>query len=173
MRSGLSANVLNRRNDIGVCTATADIAVHGLLYVVIGWADGFLEYGNGRHSLAGGAVATLVSVMLDEGCLHRMQMATLAYTFDRDNFVSGMHYGKRKTGIHAAAVDMDRTCAALAMVTAFLGARQIEVFTQTVQQGRAWIDAEPMDLPVNRQGDRHFEGIRIDLGRRLGPQIVR
>jgi ribosomal protein S7 len=62
-----------------------------------------------------------------------------------------VHDGKRQAGIDAAAVGDDRTGAALAVVAAFLGAGQMQVFAQRVEQARPRIELERMNLPVDVQ----------------------
>src|SRR5712672_1613728 len=72
VRLGLFARRLYGCDDVGIRAAAADIAVHGLLDVLICRADGLLEESNSRHDLARGTVTALVSVVFDEGGLHRV-----------------------------------------------------------------------------------------------------
>ena len=112
-------------DDVGVGAAAADVAVHGLLDVAVGGADGSLEGGDGRHDLAGGAVAALIGVVLDERGLHGVQVAGLADAFNGGDLVVRVHDGEGEAGVDAAAIDVDGACSALAVVAALLGAGKV------------------------------------------------
>src|SRR5580704_7737672 len=49
----LGSHLLDRRQDVGIGAAAADIAGHGLLDLFFGGADGLLQQGYGGHDLAG------------------------------------------------------------------------------------------------------------------------
>src|SRR5437016_7133569 len=86
-RLSLFARGLNGGDDVGVGSTAANIAVHGLFDILICRANRLLEESDGRHYLARRAVAALVSVVLDEGSLHRVKMVRLADAFDSRDFV--------------------------------------------------------------------------------------
>ena len=151
---GLFAGGLHGRDDVGVSAAAADVAVHGLLDVVIGGADGFFEESDGRHDLAGGTVAALVSVVLDEGSLHGVKIVRLADAFDGGDLVHRVHDGEGEAGVHAAAVDVYGAGAALAVVATLLCAGHVEVFAQAVEQRGARVDVQVVLFAVDAQSDR-------------------
>ena len=64
----------------------------------------------------------------------------------------GMHHGEREAGVHAAAVDVNGTGAALAVVAAFLGAGQIQVLAEAVEESSAGIDSELVLVTVDLEG---------------------
>ena len=78
-----------------------------------------------------------------------MKITRLAEPFDSGDLISLMHRRKRKTGIYAAPVDMDRTSAALPVVTPFFGAGQSDVFAEAVKQGSTRIELELMFSAVD------------------------
>ena len=94
----------------------------------------FLQAGHTRHDLAGGAVAALKAVVVDERLLQRVQDFALGQALNGRDFFALGHHGQREAAVHAAAVDQHRAGAALAVVAAFLRARQVEVFAQRVEQ---------------------------------------
>ncbi len=149
------ADLLDGSDDVGVGSAAADVAVHGVLDVVVGGADVFFENGHGGHDLAGGAVAALVAVVLDEGGLHGVEVAGLADAFDGGDLVGGgrVHEGEGHAGVDASAVDVDGAGSALAVVAALLGAGQVEVLAQAVEQGGARIHIEGVGLAVDSKGE--------------------
>jgi hypothetical protein len=65
--------------------------------------------------------------MLDERGLHRVQMVGLAQTFDRGDLVALVHHRQAEAGIDAHAIHQHGARAALAMVTALLGAGQLQI----------------------------------------------
>src|SRR6266851_2730990 len=150
---GLFTRVLYRRDDVRVSATATDVAVHRLLDVVIGRPDGLLEECNGGHDLAGGTVTALVTVVLDEGCLHGMKVVGLADAFDGCDLFIGMHHGEGEAGVHAAAVDMDGAGSALTVVAALLCAGEIEVLAEAVEEGGAGVDLEAMVFPVDAERD--------------------
>src|SRR3984957_2582563 len=155
----LLANVLNGSDDVGVRSTAADIAAHEFLDVGVGGAALLLKKGDRRHDLARGAVPTLVAIVLDEGCLHRVQVARLAKPFNRGDLVALVHHGQRQAGIDAAAVHVDGAGSALAMVAALLGAGQADGLAQAVEERCAGINAKIELLAVDPEayGDRSFD----------------
>ena len=160
-------DLLHGRDDVGVGATAADIAVHGVLDVVIGWTDVLLQDGDGGHDLAGGAVAALVTIVLDERDLHWMKVIGLADAFDRCDLVGAMHHGEGEARVNAAAVDVDRTGSALTMVAALLGAGQVEVFAETIEKSSARVKAERMGLAVDLESQGYgtwSESLLLDSG---------
>jgi hypothetical protein len=102
---------------------------------------GLFDECHGGHDLAGGAVAALVAVVLDEGGLHGVQIVGLAEAFDGGDFFACGHDGEGQAGVHTAAVDMDGACSALAVVAALLGAGEVEALTHQIEQRDARLQA--------------------------------
>jgi hypothetical protein len=142
-------DLLDGRDDVGIGTAAADVAIHGLPYVCVAGADVLLEDSNSGHDLARGAVAALVAIMLNEGGLHGVEMARLTNAFDGSDLVIGMHDSEGQAGVDATSVDMDGAGAALAVVAALLGAGQDEVLAEAIEEGSARVEAEFVGLPVD------------------------
>ena len=94
----------------------------------------FGEHADRRADLAGGAVAALEAVVLDERGLQRVQRAGRAQAFDRHDLVALVHDGERQARVDAPAVDQHRAGAALPVVAALLGAGQVQVLAQRVEQ---------------------------------------
>jgi len=113
---------------------------------------GFPEQRDRGHDLAGGAIAALVGIVLDEGRLHGMQRAGLSDAFDRGDLVALVHHGEGEAGVHPLAVDVHGACAALAVIAAFLRAGQEKVFTQAVEERCARVDAQSVLNPIDAQG---------------------
>jgi hypothetical protein len=129
----LLADILNGRDDVGVGSPAADVAAHQLLHIRVGRAAVLLEKGDRGHDLARGTVTALVAIVLDERCLHGMQVAGLAQAFNGGDLVALVHDGQREAGVDAAAVHVDGTGSALAVVTAFLGAGETDGLAQAVE----------------------------------------
>ena len=58
-----------------------------------------------------------------------------------------VHHRERQAGVDAAAVDDHRAGAALAVVAALLGAGEVQVLAQRVEQRRARVELQCMPLP--------------------------
>src|SRR3984957_14168884 len=119
----LLANVLYGSNDVGVGSAAANVTAHELFHVGVRRSAFLFEEGGGRHNLARGAVAALVAVVFDKGCLDGMQVSRLPKAFDGGDLILLMHDGQGQAGVDTAAVSMPSTRPALALVAAFFGAR--------------------------------------------------
>ena len=124
-----------------------------MLDVFVAGADGLLQQRHSAHDLAAGAVAALVAVVLHKSGLHGMQVAGLANAFDGGDLVALVHHRKREAAVHAATVHVHRAGAALAVIAAFLGAGQMDAFTQRVEQRGARVEvAQGVVLAVDAQG---------------------
>src|SRR5689334_287758 len=110
----LVARLHHGRNDIWIGGAATEIAAHIFpdLRLVAGMA--FLDAGDRRHDLAGRAIAALKRVVVDEGLLHRMQIARWPGEplYGRD-LAPLCHDGEGHAGEDPLSVDMDCTGAAL------------------------------------------------------------
>jgi hypothetical protein len=155
---------LDGGDDVRVRAAPAQIAAHRLSYVIIRRPAGFMEQRRRRHNLARGAVAALERIVLDESLLDRMQSAVLLEPFDRGDLVPFMHDRKRETRVDSAAIDVDGTGAALAVIAALFRAKQLEMFSQRVEKRRARVKIEGDGLAIHAQ----YHGTRDHTG--AGPK---
>src|ERR1700736_5547072 len=101
--------------------------------------------------------------MLDKSCLQRVQMVALGETLDSRDGLSVVHYRKRQAGVDATSLNQHRAGAALAVIAPLLRTRLREMFTQRIQQCRAWIERQRMraavDLKLHRDGRLWRSGI--------------
>ena len=141
-------------DDVGIGATATDIPVHGLLDILIRRADGFLEQSDRRHDLAGGTVAALITIVLDEGSLHGVKVVGLTDAFDGGDLVHRVHDGEGEAGVHTAAVDVYRTGAALAVVATFLCPRHVQVFPQAIEQGGARVELKVVLFAIDAESDR-------------------
>ena len=125
-----------------------------LLDILVCRADGLLEKSDRGHNLAGGTVAALIAVVFDEGSLHGVKVVGLADAFDSGYLVHRVHDGEGEAGVHAAAVDVNRAGAALAVVATFLCSRQVEVFPQAIEQRGARVELQVVLFAVDAESDR-------------------
>src|SRR6476620_5950785 len=65
-------------HDVRIGGAAADIAAHIFADVVVIAGMALVHAGNRRHDLSGRTVAALEGILVDEGPLHRMQLAVCA-----------------------------------------------------------------------------------------------
>ena len=140
--------LLDRRDDVGIGAAAADVAAHQLADFVGGLGLAFGDQARRRADLPGRAVAALEGVVIDEGLLQRMQRAVFGKPFDGGDLGAVLHDGEREAGIDAPSVDQDRAGAALAVVAAFLGAGEVEMVAQRIEQGRPRRDGQLAFSPL-------------------------
>ncbi len=143
------ADLLDGRDDVGVGAAATDVAVHCLLHIGVSWAYVLLEDCDGGHDLTGGAVATLVAVVLNECGLHGVKVIGLTDPFDGGDLVVRVHDGEGEAGVYAATINVDGARSALTVVAALLGAGQSKVLSQAVEEGGARIELEDVGLAVD------------------------
>src|SRR6266850_2782300 len=127
--------------------------VPGFAHIGVVRPAGLLEQCDRGHDLAGGAIAALVGIVLDEGRLHGMQRVGLSDAFDRGDLVALVHHGEREAGIHPLAVDVHGACAALAVVAAFLGPGEGKGFAQAIEERGARVEAQRVLPCIDAQCD--------------------
>src|SRR5690606_6126589 len=105
------------------------------------------------HDHAGRAEAALQAVVLAERGLHRVQLAVLGQTLDRGHLGALRPRRQHGADLDRLAVDVDRAGAALAGVAADVGAGQIEVLAQELDEEGARLDLARHCLTVHRHGN--------------------
>ena len=126
--SGLGHGGSNSRHDMGISATAAEIAGHGFADLIVGLGMAFMDQTHRGTDLTGRAVAALKSIVFDKGSLHRMQLLPLRQALNGCNVLFAMHDGERKAGVNPFSVYQHCASTALAVVAAFLGARQSNIF---------------------------------------------
>ncbi len=112
-----------------------------------------LQHRGSGHDLSGGTDAALVGIVLDEGGLHRVEIARLSQPFNGRNLIALVHGRKGEAGVDAAPVDVHGAGSALTVVAALFRAGQVEVFAQAVKQ---------RDARLKLQGARRAVDLECD-----------
>src|SRR5439155_5756821 len=76
------SGILDRRDDVIVGTATAQVAAHPVADFLRRAGVAFCDAGNAGHDLPGGAIAALKAIALDECSLQRVQLLASRQAFD-------------------------------------------------------------------------------------------
>ena len=126
--------LLDRFNDLVVAGATAKVAHHPILDLVLGGFGIFVQQSFSSNHLPGSADAALKTAVLDKALLHRMKLTVLGKTFDRRDLVPIGHNRERDTSTDHFIIHQHRACAADSNAASLLGAGQTQVVTQTVDQ---------------------------------------
>ncbi len=172
----------DRRDDVGIGGAAAEIAAHALADLLVVEGDvrsrqisahragpaglGLAQHADRRAELARGTVAALEGVMVDERLLERMQVVAIGcQPLDGDDLGVLVRDGEGQAAIHAPAVEQDGAGSALPVVAALLGAGEAEPLAQRIQQRRPRIDNKRMCCPVHPQGDLKVHRKRVSFGR--------
>src|SRR5438046_1047439 len=117
LASGYSCahGLLNRRDDIWVRAASADVAAHQLAVVVDRLCPALREHCDGGADLSRSAIPALKSILIQEGLLHRVQLLAFRQPFNRRDLGAILHDGKRQTRIDSLAVHKNGARPALAV----------------------------------------------------------
>jgi hypothetical protein len=137
-------------DDAVIGSASTEVSGHVFSDFDIRSCMPFTDTGDCRHDLARRAIAALEGVVFEKGFLHRMQGAVVTgNAFDR-GYLTVLDLGRQgETGEHSLAIDMTGTGTALALIAAFFGTGQIEMFAQGIEKRHAGLDIEPMRLSVD------------------------
>jgi hypothetical protein len=111
-------HLFDRRHDVWIGSAPANIAAHQLANVVDALCFAFGDQARSRANLAWRTIIALECVVVDEGLLQRVQDAFPSQSFDRGAVGPILHDSEREAGTNPPAVYQHRAGAALAMVTA-------------------------------------------------------
>src|SRR5438552_10318512 len=102
----------------------------------------FSDAAEARHDLAGGAIAALETVVLDEGRLQWIQLLTLCDALDRGDIGAVVHHRERQTRNDAPAVEEDGAGAAGTLVATLLGAGQVQRLAENVKERLSRVDLQ-------------------------------
>src|SRR5882724_4869148 len=128
--STLPRHTADGGDDAGVSAAAADVAAHPRARLFGRAGVPFRDVGYAGEDLARRAVAALKRIVLDEGGLQRMQAVALRQALNRGDRRAVARGRQCETGQHTPAIDQNGTRAAGAVVTALLGAVQMESLAQ-------------------------------------------
>src|ERR1041384_6097841 len=112
---------LDRRDDVRVGAAAADVAAHLLADLVVGLRPPLAEQRDRAHDLTRRAEPALERVVLDERGLHRMQLVAAREPLDRRDLRALGGDRQRQAGIDRLAVAQHGARTALAMIAALAG----------------------------------------------------
>ena len=156
----------DRGHDVLVAGTAADVALDRVADLVVGRVAVAGEQVGRGHDHARRAEAALQAVLLPEGGLERVELVRAGgHALDGgDGGAVGLD-GEHRARLHGAAVDVDGAGAALAGVAADVGAGQVEVLADGLDEQPSRLDVELPLRSVDREGDVFSP--RADLLRRL------
>src|SRR5438093_5945599 len=140
-------------DDVGVSPATAEVAAHELADLVVRSRAPLAQQRDRRHDLPRRAVAALQAVVLHEGGLHGMERAVGRQPLDRDDLGARLHRGQRQASLDAPAVAQDGAGAALPQLAALLGAGEVQVVAERVEQRRPRVERQRTLRAVDAEGE--------------------
>src|SRR3954467_3491275 len=152
-RTGYPSGILDRRDNVVVRSAAAQIAAHPVADFLRRARVALCYTGDAGHDLPGRAIAALESIPLDESGLQSVELVALRQPLDRRNLAPFDKGSERQARFHALAIHRNRAGAALAQATAFLRAGELQVLAQGVEQGGAWIERQLAVVSVDSQHD--------------------
>src|SRR4051812_26816557 len=137
--------------DPHVAAAAAQVLVHPGRDLGLARAGVLLQQPDGRHDHARRAVAALERPLFEERRLNRVQLVALGEAFDRPHRLAVGVRDRRAAGERALAVDEDGAGAAPALAAAVLGAGELQVLAQHVQERPLGIGRHRPPLAVHGQ----------------------
>ncbi len=96
--------------------------------------------------------------MVQKRLLYRMQLAILLQPFNGRDLIHLVHHRKAQARIHPPPIHMNRTRAALPMVTALLRAKHLQVLAQRIQQRHTRLQHQLVIFPIHPQHNRNRAG---------------
>ena len=105
------------------------------------------------HDHAGGAVAALQGIVVDEGLLQRMQLAVRGQALDRGDVLARHVLCFERAGAYGLLLDDDGARAAQTLTTSILGAGQSQVVAEHRKQRAMGIDPNAHSLAVEIEAD--------------------
>ena len=145
--------LLDRFNNLVVARATAKIAHHPILDLVLSGSRILVEQSLGSNHLTRSADAALKTAVLDEALLHRMELAVLRQTLNCRDLVPIGHDRERDTRTDHFIIHQHRAGAADSNAASLLGAGQTQVVTQTVDQQSIGRNLKLMLFAIHAQFD--------------------
>src|SRR2546421_11783906 len=122
--------LLDRLDELAVTAAAADVPARPLPDLLGGTGVAFLDAADAGHDLAGGAVAALERVLVDERPLQRMQFVVIPRGQPLDGGDVGTLQAHRQceARVDPLTVDQNRAGPAGPGIAALLGSGQTQVF---------------------------------------------
>src|SRR5262245_388673 len=145
----------HRANDAVMGAAAAEIACERRAHIRLVRLRIAVEQLLGRHDHAVGTVAALRGLLLDEGGLQRMRIRDRAEPFDGGDLARRYRADRGDAGARCLAVDQHGAGAALRQSTAELGAVELEIVAQHVEQRRVGLGRDRAAHAVDFEIDRH------------------
>src|ERR1700722_15355576 len=140
--------------DALIATAAADVAVHGVVDLLVGRRRSFRQQGGRLHDLAGLAVAALRHTYVSPGYLDRM-FAFGVETFDCDHgFARYVRHGNSARA-DRVAVEMNRAGSTKRDAAAEFRSSQAELVAQVPQERHRRIAVKCMLLSVHTNIDHY------------------
>ena len=147
------------RDDVVVTGTAADVAGDGVPDLVVGRVAVAGQQVGGGHDHARGAEAALQAVLLPERGLERMERVLAGgHALDRgDGGAVGLD-GEDRARLHGSAVEVDGAGAALTRVAPDVGAREVHVLAQGLDEQASRLDIEFPLGAVDGEGDVFAHG---------------
>src|SRR3974390_529009 len=142
--------------------AAAEIAGKRRAYLLLGEMRGAVEERLCRHDHAAYAVAALRGLLLHEGALQRMRRRDGAEALDGRYLARAERPDRGDAGAHGTAVNQHRAGAALCKPAAELGAVELEIVAQHIEQWRIGLRGYAANCPIHLKADSHGFGLPVD-----------
>jgi hypothetical protein len=151
----LRPGVLDCAHDVVVPGASAEVSLDAVPDLVLTRVRVLGEEGRSRHDHARSAIAALEAMALPETLLNRMELAIVGEPLDGRDVGTLRLHGEHGAGFDRGAVDVDRTCPAIAGLATDVGPRQMKVLPDEVDQESPRLDVIGYLTSVDGHGHIH------------------
>ncbi|GGE49046.1 hypothetical protein GCM10007276_27720 [Agaricicola taiwanensis] len=98
-----------------------------------------------------------------------MQAVILGKALDGGDLGTIAHHREDEAGVDAPPVDQHGAGTALAMIAALLGAGEVEMIPQEIEEGGPGRDMEFEAIAVDRHDDRHIALLQVSAAHQASP----
>src|SRR4051794_33455330 len=126
--ASLRFRLLNRRQNVRVGAAAADVAAHPFADLIVAVRVIFFYQRDRGTDLARRAIAALKSVVFDKSSLSWIPLFAVGQSFNGRDLAALVHDREVKTGVPPPALDQNRAGAALAVIASLFRASQMQPF---------------------------------------------
>ncbi len=143
--------------DADVAAAAAEVSIEGIGDLSVRGLGGGFEQDDRAKNHTGDTVTALHGFGIEEGLLDTVKATVAGEAFDGGDLFAFGKTGWSEAGGDGLAVKENSAGAALAFATAVLGAGEVEVFAENLEEGPIWSRIERVGLAVDAcRHDREF-----------------
>src|SRR6478672_10825339 len=160
-------------DDVLIARTATEVSLDRVADLVVGRIGVARQQVDRGHDHARGAEAALQSVLLPEGRLHRVELIAVGKALDGLDLRAVGLDGEHRARLDRPAIDVDGAGAALAGVAADVGAGQVEILPQRLDEESPGLDVELVGCAIDDERDVLAHGHVPPAARAVAKQALR